>query len=374
MSEEIIQPTPINEPEQEPHIPAEEKPSLVPGFKSICMRLGFVLIVFFGVQILLSVAVIPFAEDFSALEEFPQMLINLLLSVLVSYVIPITASIFLLNHPLKNADHNVYAKPKYLGKAMAMFPAGYGLAITARLLTMLVSMLFEGTPLADSFDVVHDSLLTAGDMRAALVQFVYVAIIAPIAEEFFFRGLILESLRPYGNGFAIFVSAIMFGLAHGNLEQFFYAATLGVFFGYIAISTGSIVTTTIMHAIFNSLSGFMLLLSTDKGVQDYLLLSQKGEKGVITTGVVLYFILMGVIALLLAVGIVMMIYKFVKIKKYKVPKMQTELSAGKRWGIFFSRAAVIVGLVLAAICFAEPVILNIANEMFAEAAAILFRL
>lgn len=372
MSEEIIQPTPINEPEQQPQ--TEEKPSLVPGFKSISMRLGFVLIVFFGVQILLSVAIIPFAEAFSALEEFPKTLINLVLSAIVSYIIPITASIFLLKHPLKNADHNVYAKPKYLGKAMAMFPAGYGLAITARLLTMLVSMLFEGTPLAESFDVVHDSLLTAGDMRAALVQFVYVAIIAPIAEEFFFRGLILESLRPYGNGFAIFVSAIMFGLAHGNLEQFFYAATLGVFFGYIAISTGSIVTTTIMHAIFNSLSGFMLLLSADKGVQDYLLASQNGEESVITTGVVLYFILMGVIALLLAVGIVMMIYKFVKIKKYKVPKMQTEISAKRRWGIFFTRAAVIVGLVLAVICFAEPVIMNIVNEKFGEAAAILLRL
>lgn len=376
MSEEILQPTPINEPEQEPPIEpqTEEKPSLVPGFKSVCVRLGLMMIVIFGARILATVCSLPLADWIQTLDTLPLYLFNAAYSIFFLYVIPVVATVFILKHPLKNSPNRVYQKPKYFGKAMAMFPAGYGLAMATRLLTILLSMLFAGTALSDSFNVVQESLFSAPDMATAVIQFVQLAVIAPIVEELWFRGMVMESLRPYGNGFAIFVSAILFGLTHANFEQFFYAAALGVFLGYIAIATESIVTTTVMHAIFNSISGFMLLLSADKGVQDYLLASQSGEKGVITTGVVLYFVLMGVMVLLLIVGIIMMIYKFLKIKKYKVPKMQTEISAKKRWGIFFTRAAVIVGLVLAAVCFAEPAIISVIKEKFINAAAILLQL
>ncbi len=363
MSDEIFEQTPI--PEQgSPQLPSEERPSLMPDFKSECTRLGLVLIVIFGARLLADVCAILLSPLLVKLQAYsvPYFLVNELYSDLFLYAIPIIATIFILRRPLKNSPNRVYQKPKYLGKAMAMFPAGYGLAITVRLITILISMLFEGTALGESFDVVQDSLLSAPDIATALIQFVQLAVIAPILEELWFRGLIMESLRPYGNGFAIFISAIMFGLTHANFEQFFYAAALGIFFGYIAISTESIVTTTVMHAMFNSISGVLLLLSVEPSVQEYVLSAGAGGDAEITPMVVLYLAWTGFIVLLLVVGIIMMIGKFVKIKRYKVPKMQTEIPAGKRWGIFFSRAAVIVGLVLAAVCFAEPAILKIISD------------
>ncbi len=370
MSDEIFEQVPV--PEQEPpQIPAEEKPSLIPGFKSTCARLGLVLIVIFGSRLLADVCAVPLSlwlADMNTLSPFLYQLVNAVYSTFFLYAIPIVATVFILKNPLKNSPNKVYRKPKYLGKAMAMFPAGYGLAISVRLLTMLLSMLFKNTPLGESFDVVQDSLFSAPDIASAMVQFVQVAVIAPIFEELWFRGMIMESLRPYGNGFAIFVSAIMFGLTHANFEQFFYATALGIFLGYIAVSTQSIVTTTIMHAMFNSISGVMLLLSVEPSIQDYVLAAGKGENAEITPMVVLYLAWTGFILLLLLVGIIMMIAKFTKIKRYKVPKVQTELSSGKRWGIFFSRAAVIVGLVLAAICFAEPAILKMISDTMTPAA------
>ncbi len=359
MSDEIFEQVPV--PEQEPpQIPAEDKPSLMPGFKSTCARLGLVLIVIFGARLLADVCSIPLSlwlRDLSTSNPFLFQLVNAVYSTFFLYAIPIAATVFILKDPLKNSPNRVYRKPKYLGKAMAMFPAGYGLAISVRLLTMLLSMLFKGTPLGESFDVVEDSLFSAPDLASAMVQFVQVAVIAPIFEELWFRGMIMESLRPYGNGFAIFISAIMFGLTHANFEQFFYATALGIFLGYIAISTQSIVTTTIMHAMFNSISGVILLLSVEPSVQEYVLAAGRGEEGVISPMVVVYFAWTAFILLLLLVGIIMMIAKFVKIKRYKVPKVQTEISTGKRWSIFFSRSTVIVGLVLAAICFALPAII-----------------
>lgn len=347
MSEEIM------ETEVQTVDEAAEKPSLVPGFKSICVRIGIMMIVVFAARIVVNVIgalISPYLMEMS-LTATEAYLIDAVMSLVFLYIIPIAAAIFLLKRPLKSCGRNVYGKPKYFGRAMAMFPAGYGVAITCNLLTQLLGMLLKDTALGDSFTVVQDNLI-APDMGSAVVLFVQLTVLAPLFEEFWCRGLIIESLRPYGNGFAIFVSALLFGIIHANFAQFFYATALGIFLGYIYVSTQSLVTTTIMHAMFNSISGMMILLMSEKSVSDYLYDVTNGGEAVVTPAVVLYLVWMGLIVLLLVVGIIMAIYKFTKIKKYRVPKVQTEISTGRRWGIFLSRITVIIMLILAVDTFA----------------------
>lgn len=343
----------------DPGLSAENKPSLLPGFYNICMRIGLMMIVVFVSRyavLVLSGFIYPYMKD---LGEVESRLLDLALSCLFLYAIPMIAAAFILKHPLRNSEHRVYSKPKYFGRAMAMLPAGYGLAISFRLLTMLIgSLIPENNIIGDSFHATED-LLSATSMPVAVILFFQLTVIAPILEELWLRGMVMESLRPYGNGFAIFMSAFLFGLIHANFEQFFYAAALGVFLGYIAISTQSIVTTTIMHAIFNSISGCMILLTSDEGVADYLLATDKGEEGVVTVGVVLYYAWLVFMIILMAVGLIMLIYKLIKIKRYRVPKVQTELSAKRRWGIFFTTSTVIVMLILALDTFTFQFIPNI---------------
>lgn len=342
MSEEIIDNSEIQERQ------TAEEPSLVPGFKSICTRIGIMMIIVFVSRTAVSplaALISPYLETLS-LTATAAYILDALISVVFLYLIPIISAIFLLKRPMKDRLGVVYGKPKYFGRALAMFPAGYGVAITCNLLTQLIGLLFKDTELGSSFTVVQD-MFSAPDVGSAVVMFIQLAVLAPLFEEFWCRGLIIESLRPYGNGFAIFVSALLFGIIHANLAQFFYATALGIFLGYIYISTRSLVTTTILHAMFNSISGLLLLLSAFPSVQEYLVAVADGEVGTVTPAVVLYMLWMGLIIVLLVVGIIMAIYKFIKIKKYRVPKVQTEISTGKRWGIFFSRVSVIVMLVLA---------------------------
>ena len=242
----------------------------------------------------------------------------------------------------------VYRKPQFFGSAMGMFPAFYGLSLFVNLLTMLVSKLFENTDLYKSFNTVND--LAPDNLFCAGVLLFQLVIIAPLFEEFWFRGIVLESLRPYGNGFAIFVSGILFGMTHANFSQFFYATVLGICLGYIAVSTNSIVTTTIMHAMFNGISGLLLLFITFDDVGDYLLAKERGMEGVQTPAVVCYLIFCFFVIMLMIIGVLMAIVKLRKIKRYKVPKMW-DVPASKRWGVFFTRATVIIALVLAADTF-----------------------
>lgn len=82
-------------------------------------------------------------------------------------------------------------------------------------------------------------------------MFLYASILAPVAEELFFRGWILRSLRPYGKRFAILGSAVLFGLFHGNLLQTPYAFFVGLILGYVTVEY-SIVWAVGIH-LFNNL-------------------------------------------------------------------------------------------------------------------------
>ncbi|MBR1972135.1 MAG: CPBP family intramembrane metalloprotease [Oscillospiraceae bacterium] len=66
-------------------------------------------------------------------------------------------------------------------------------------------------------------------------MFLYASVLGPIGEEILFRGYALRSLRPFGKRFAIFGSALLFGLFHGNLLQAPYAILMGLLLGYVAV-------------------------------------------------------------------------------------------------------------------------------------------
>ncbi len=80
-------------------------------------------------------------------------------------------------------------------------------------------------------------------------------IIAPILEEFFFRKVLIDRTHKYGELTAVLISAAFFGLFHQNFSQFFYAFGLGIIFGYVYCRTGSYLTVTLMHMVFNTVMG-----------------------------------------------------------------------------------------------------------------------
>lgn len=357
MSEEFIEMNEAND-GNVPSNPNGKTQTLLPGFKSVCMRLGLMMIIVFVSRGLIYIPMLLLSPWIETLSVTVQALVNLILEVVFLYLIPIISAVFILKYPIGTNTKKIYSKPKYFKKAMGMFPAGYAAAIFVRILTMILGMLMSNTIFGDSFNVTQENMV-ASSMPEAVILFIQLAVIAPVFEEFWFRGIVLESLRPYGNGFAIFVSALLFGMTHSNFEQFFYAMALGIVFGYVAIQTQSIVTTTIMHACFNSISGVIILLSSNDSVAEYLLAQENGEAGIVTPAVAIYLVWLVLIMLLLVFGLVMAIIKLVKIKKYRVPKVQTELSAGRRWAVLLTRATMIIAIIMAVLFFIPYLIPNL---------------
>ena len=95
----------------------------------------------------------------------------------------------------------------------------------------------------------------------------------------------MQNLRPFGDSFAIVMSAIVFAFMHGNLVQAPFALIAGCALGYIAIKTGSLWTSIVVHALNNSIS---LIIS-------YLGQSMEKEALTILSAVIIYgLIIIGV--------------------------------------------------------------------------------
>ena len=86
---------------------------------------------------------------------------------------------------------------------------------------------------------------------------------APVLEEIFFRGLVLERLsRRWSGAAAVLVSSAFFGLVHTPiLPQMVNAFVIAVVMGYIYLQTRSLVPVIAIHAINNGLAYLTLELT-----------------------------------------------------------------------------------------------------------------
>ena len=138
-------------------------------------------------------------------------------------------------------------KGKFLGLMCICFTIGWvGNMIGA--IILLIWNMFTGSNVTNE--------LTGVILSTEPIQMlVCTGILAPILEEFFFRKVLIDRTHKYGELTAILISAAFFGLFHQNFSQFFYAFGLGIIFGYVYCKTGSYLTVTLMHMVFNTVMG-----------------------------------------------------------------------------------------------------------------------
>jgi uncharacterized protein len=108
------------------------------------------------------------------------------------------------------------------------------------------------------------------DARFGYLVIASSVLVAPLAEELFFRGLLFQGLRRHlGVWPGIGISAYLFGLAHfqgfDNLSGTLYAlvvlSTFGMYLAWVLQRRGHIATTMTMHAVFNALATVYIVAS-----------------------------------------------------------------------------------------------------------------
>lgn len=204
-----------------------------------------------GIRMLISTAVILLLQigaQSLALTLFPQwqndLTILLVVTMVPLYVLGFPFSFFL----MRNKD--MPSKEKHTmtaGQLVVSFLMCFGIMIIGNLIGLGVTAgigLIKGAP-------VQNALLNVVTGGSLWVTSVFTVLCAPVFEEILFRKLICDKVLKYGEGCAVVLSGLIFGLFHMNFNQFFYAFFLGCFFAFIYVKTGSLKYTILLHMLIN---------------------------------------------------------------------------------------------------------------------------
>ncbi len=139
-------------------------------------------------------------------------------------------------------------EPKFSVNTFALIAAAVACVFS---FSFINSVAVSFLPVGDMGDIFFESYNSDYNL---VLQFITIAIVPGFCEEFLFRGVILSNLMPYGKSTAIVISALCFGLMHGNFMQFLYATAAGIVLGAVYVLTDSIWPSTFIHIINNALS------------------------------------------------------------------------------------------------------------------------
>ncbi|HKC05801.1 MAG TPA: CPBP family intramembrane glutamic endopeptidase, partial [Methylomirabilota bacterium] len=90
---------------------------------------------------------------------------------------------------------------------------------------------------------------------ALLLAVIVIGGLAPVGEELFFRGFMLTRLRRvWSAGPAILLTAIAFGVIHGEWVHGVLATGIGIYLGLVTERSGSVVPAVICHVANNTAS------------------------------------------------------------------------------------------------------------------------
>lgn len=257
--------------------------------------------------------------------------------------------------PAESIEQRRITPGRFVLALMMCYAVGIASNVVGTIITLIIGLVKGG--------MVQNEILNMTDGASMLLMFLYMVICAPIMEELVFRKLIVDRAVRYGQGVAVIVSGLMFGLFHGNLNQFIYAFTLGMFLAFLYVKTGNLKITISIHMIFNFISSILILgMIRRLDLQEYLRVFAGGNTNemeiYLMEHITVLLSILGtelVIGCVVIAGIVLFIVALAT-RKFTFDQGTVTIPKGKR----FSAVILNVGM----ICFCLFWIASIVRQLF----------
>lgn len=202
-----------------------------------------------GILVLINVitAVLAYALNLLGLSLDTERSITYMLLLSQSVIAIIT---YLLVRRGNTIDKQGLKKDSWKMLILGLGAAGLGNII----LSFVIQMLGDNTLVQNSIDLV-ETVFNVSDSFAIILQAISVVIIAPIVEEYLFRGYIFTECRKvFKPGLAIFLNGLLFGIYHMNLLQGINTFVLGMLLALIYYYRRNITDVILVHAANNSIA------------------------------------------------------------------------------------------------------------------------
>ena len=186
------------------------------------------------------------------------------------------------------------------------------------------------------------------------VNILVAVLLAPIIEELLFRKLLIDRTIQYGEGISVLLSALFFGLFHGNLNQFAYAFIIGGVFGFVYVKTGNVKYTIGMHMLINFISSAISLGIIRLAGLEELMMMNEGSMGMVDPAEIMGFVsshiggfmLLGCYVLLvLALVVVGIVLFFKNMSKIHLVPTKDTVEKGQRFSTYFGNGGMLLFVV-----------------------------
>lgn len=150
-------------------------------------------------------------------------------------------------------------RPLYRFDRISMYQISLGLVmgVGCIFLSQLILTVSESVGILnfDNFESYEQLISSIMGQSPTWLILLTIGIVAPIAEELLFRGLIFHLFNRHLNiKAALIIQGLLFGAFHMNLVQGSYASVLGIVLGIAYLLTGSLWIPIIMHIVNNSIA------------------------------------------------------------------------------------------------------------------------
>lgn len=140
---------------------------------------------------------------------------------------------------------------------------GFSGCITINLIVAIISSFFPAIG-GGNADISERS-----DIYAVIFMVMSMAVFPAVFEEIGFRGFVMGSLKDFGEGFAVFFSALIFGMMHEQPSSIMFAFVSGILFAVIYKKTGNILDTMIVHFMNNAFAECSVAFSKNVDYEVY---------------------------------------------------------------------------------------------------------
>lgn len=179
--------------------------------------------------------------------------VHVIITAVCNYILPFPILLFLMR---KLDSKSIEKESLSIKKFLLYFCISFTLMIIGNIIGLAITSII-GTATQSDISNPIQNLINSSDI---MLNLLIISIMGPIFEELIFRKLLIDRTVKYGARISIILSATLFGLMHGNLNQFFYAFLLGGFFAYVYMKTGKVIYTIMIHIFLNLIGSVLSLI------------------------------------------------------------------------------------------------------------------
>ncbi len=252
-------------------------PKFTFGWKGAAALIGGAFLPILILSLLDVVALLIFKTNIQYREWY------LLVSNTIMWCGAIWAFDYLVCRPETGKKLNFNFSSKNLYTYFLVFPMMFSMGLIAEYLSTLIPV--TGPIFGDMYEFYSKFLnQLSGD---PVLMVIMAVVMAPVFEEIVFRGIIMKGMLNKGvkPTRAIWISALVFGLIHGNPWQFVGATLLGFVLGLVYYKTKSLLLPILLHGFNNLVSTLLMTTFKTESFADAFRLP---EWAILIAGVVIF--------------------------------------------------------------------------------------